>query len=315
MALACSLWTTSCTHVPREDSASSDQGIKKFDRSLEPHAELAKKYQASGDLAAAAVQWQILTLIAPHEAAFSRELEATRAAIDEASDRAYQEGQTALRKGEVDPAARAMLRVLALKPDHAEAAQALRDIERHRMGRIGGERVARARHPEEVYAARPAPPPRAPEMRQSYNLEQPIELFIGGNTAAGLREMRQYVEANPNDSTGRQRISAVVYERAQQLDEKGKAEDALALYQQAASLRGEVPAAWAARISALRKSLANQFYEQGMRTYRSDVSLAVKHWETCLRYDPQHVNAALRLRDARVYQERLERIEREKPPR
>jgi hypothetical protein len=38
------------------------------------------------------------------------------------------------------------------------------------------------------------------------------------------------------------------------------------------------------------------------------VALAIKQWETSLRYDPQNLKASTRLRDARAAQEKLKSI-------
>jgi len=61
-------------------------------------------------------------------------------------------------------------------------------------------------------------------------------------------------------------------------------------------------------MQALRKSLSDEYYRNGERAYRTDVALAIKEWETSLRYDPQNLKATARLRDARAAQEKLRNI-------
>jgi hypothetical protein len=61
-------------------------------------------------------------------------------------------------------------------------------------------------------------------------------------------------------------------------------------------------------MQSLRKSLSDEYYSNGERAYRTDVALAIKQWETSLRYDPQNLKAANRLRDARAAQEKLKGI-------
>jgi tetratricopeptide (TPR) repeat protein len=309
LAIAGAIWLVACTHSPSVQSTEFDsQSERTFSDSIEQHKQLGKRYEAAGDLAAAATQWHILTLIAPEEESFRLKLAATKNAISRAVNQTYQSGLAALRKGEMEEAWQAMLRVLALAPDNAEAAQALRDIEKQRIGRIQAERAARVRRGEWMAANRWAPS----TGRQSYDLDQPIDIFMAGDITGGLREMRRYVESNPDDKAGRHRIANVVYEEARKLEGQGVNESALGFYEQAASLRGEVPPTWGGRIKALRKVLASEYYDKGLRAYRSDIALAVRYWETCLRYEPQHVNAALRLREARLFEDKLKRIEREK---
>jgi hypothetical protein len=88
----------------------------------------------------------------------------------------------------------------------------------------------------------------------------------------------------------------------------------LTLCEQAASLRGKPVPEWTARARSLRKALSAEYYERGLRVYRTDIASAITLWETSLRYDAQNRNAQARLQEARVANERMKRIERERPP-
>jgi tetratricopeptide (TPR) repeat protein len=156
-----------------------------------------------------------------------------------------------------------MLRVLALDPDHADAAQALREIERRRLARIAAGRAAKVNEaaaagmPNGASRAAPARQPAA-DATEAYNIDQPLEMFKAGDTAGGMRDLRNYVEANPNDKAGRNRIGTAVYERARELEAQGQREQALAMYEQAVSLRGEPGFGWASRIQSLKKALGDE---------------------------------------------------------
>jgi tetratricopeptide (TPR) repeat protein len=279
------------------------------------HRKLALQYKGTGDLAAAATQWQILTVLAPEDPVFRRELDSARAAARRSVTDNLQAGAAAHRAGDNERATQAMLRVLALDPENAEAAKALRDIDRQKMVRIQSERASKFRLEDlaSPYRAAPAATAPAPESRDGYDLEQRLEMFKAGDVAGGLRELRAFVDANPKNRAARQRIGATVYERGRELETKGDREPALALYEQAVVLRGDVLPEWTARIQALRKTLSGEYFEKGARAYRSDVALAIRQWETSLRYDPQNLKASVRLQEARLAQEKLQRIEREAP--
>lgn len=75
------------------------------------------------------------------------------------------------------------------------------------------------------------------------------------------------------------------------------------------ALRGDAPPEWAARIAPLKKSVAEELYEAGVRASRSDLKRAIAQWEACLRLDPQHARASARLQEARRLQARVQRIE------
>jgi tetratricopeptide (TPR) repeat protein len=229
-------------------------------RAIAKHRQLAQQYRQSGDLAAAAAQWQVLTVLAPNDPAYRSELAETRAAIARRVQEHYAAGSAALKSGDQERAADAMLRVLALEPGNADAAQALRDIEKRRLARIAAGRAAKVAEAAGVAAnagTRTAPARQgAADAVDAYNLEQPIEMFKAGDTAGGLRDLKAWVDANPGDKAGRNRIGTVVFEQGRELEAQGQREQALALYEQAVALRGEPAFGWTPRIQALKKSLA-----------------------------------------------------------
>jgi tetratricopeptide (TPR) repeat protein len=279
---------------------------EQLNQAIVRHRQLAQQYKQSGDLAAAAAQWQILTVLSPSDRTFQHELTDTRAAIDRRARENLATGRAALKAGETDRAAEAMLQVLALDPHNADAAQVLRDIEKRRLARIQAARAARV---SEAAAAangspRPAAPRQpAPDANGAYSLEQPLEMFRAGDTAGGLRDLRRFVDANPNDKVARNRVGTVVYDRAKDLEAQGQREQALGLYEQAVALRGDAAPGWTARIQALKKALGDEYFDKGVKDWPADPALAIKEWEASLRFDPQNAKSAARIRAARAAQD------------
>ena len=273
---------------------------EQLSRAIARHQQLAQQYQQSGDLAAAAAQWQILTVLAPHERTYQHELAQTRATIASRARENLAAGMAALKNGETDRAADAMLRVLALDPQNAEAAQALRDIEKRRLSRIQAGRAAKVNEAAaaNLSARAPAARPPAADAGDAYSLEQPLEMFRAGDTAGGLRDLHRFVDANPGDKAARNRIGTVVYDRARELEAQGQREQALGLYVEAVSLRGDAAPGWAARIQAVKKALGDEYFDKGVKDWPADRALAIKDWEASLRFDPQNAKAAARLKDA-----------------
>jgi len=267
------------------------------------HRQLAQQAQDAGDFASAANQWHVVVLLAPGEPKYRADLDAANAAIRQGVREQLQVGNAALKSGDIERATQAMLRVLALDPGNNEAAKALREIDRQRMARIQGDRAQKLR-PVDIAALKSG----ATEVTAQYDLEQPLEMLRAGDINGGLRELRAYVDANPSNRAARQKIGAAVADRANDLLGKGSREQAYQLYEQAASLRGETTPEWNAQMQLLRKALSDDYYNSGERAYRSDVALAIKQWETSLRYDPQNLKASARLHDARLAQEKLQRI-------
>jgi tetratricopeptide (TPR) repeat protein len=272
------------------------------------HRELALQYGRAGDLPAAAAQWHVLTLLAPADDEFRRELAATRAAIGLGAKESLAAGTAALRAGDTERASQTMLRVLALDPGNAEAAKALRDLDRQKLARIQSDRAARIRQQEDANATRAPRSGSTAEGGDTYDLEQRLELLRAGDLNSGLRELRSFVDANPRDGAARQRIGAAVWDRGRELEAQGAREQALSIYEQAVALRGDAAPGWAASIQALRRALSDEYYEKGLREFRTDVALAVRDLETSVRYDPQNAKAAARLKEARAAQDKLRRI-------
>jgi tetratricopeptide (TPR) repeat protein len=275
--------------------------------------QLALRAEAAGDLRAALQQWQILALIAPDDRAIRDARDAAQAALARAVADGYRAATAALRKGDTEAGVQGLLRVLALQPEHTEAARQLRALEQQRSAKLQAERAARLK-PEFIAlmnrAARAQRKP-PPDAGNGYDLEQSLELLRTGNVDTALVELRRIVDAAPANKALRGRIAGEVHGRAARAEAAGERELALRLYEQAIALRGEAPAAWRAQVSALKKALAAEAYEKGLRAYKSDVALAIKYWEISLRHEP---NAALelRLQEARRMQHKLQQIEKER---
>ena len=85
-----------------------------------------------GRLAEAAVSWEILAALRPQSADYRERLAQARRQIAEAVPERLRLAQAALRRGDAEGATTGFLSVLALQPDHAQAADALRALERER---------------------------------------------------------------------------------------------------------------------------------------------------------------------------------------
>ena len=133
-------------------------------------------------------------------------------------------------------------------------------------------------------------------------------MLRAGDSATALRELKAWVDAHPKDRAGRQRVGAAVAERAKELEARGQREAALGLYEQALALRGEPQAEWSSRIASLRKSVASDYYNEGVKLMRTDLDGSVAALEKAVRLDPQNANAANRLREAKAARDKLSRM-------
>lgn len=272
------------------------------------HRRLADTARKEGDLPQAATQLQIVAVLAPEDAAVARELAAVRAAMDREAREQMQAGQAAMTANDLDRAHGALLRVLAMAPDNADAARLLREIDRRRLTRIQADRAAKVNRIEDQVAIRGAMRAQAADVNDAFDIDQAIELFRAGDTGAGLRDMKAFVDANPGSRAVRQRLGTVVAERARELENQGQREQALTFYEQATTLRGDNNGPWVARVGPLKKTVSQDYYERGTRAYRTNLTQAIAYFETSVRYDPGNAQAGLRLKEAKAAREKLEKI-------
>jgi hypothetical protein len=289
--------------APRADVSVADDASRR--EAIARHAKLAAAAREAGDLPVSAQHYAVLALIDAGNPAHGEALRATQAAIAEGVQEQLRIAASARKAGDAAKARAAWLRALVLDPSNAEAARALREAEQQAMARTQADRAARARSMDDIVASARA---RASADYGGADLEQRIELVRSSDASIALREARAWSEANPGDRAGRARLAAALAERARDLEAKGQREWALPLHDQAVALGGSAQADSAKRASALRRALADEAYADGMRARNNDLLAAIRHWETALRYEPQHARANERLREARAAQQKLEKI-------
>lgn len=290
------------------------------EEAMRRHRDLAREARAAGDLATAVDHLRVVVLLAPDDDAAKREVETLRAEIRRGVHDGLETGRSAMRSGDTTRATAAFLHVLALDPKNAEAARSLREIDSQTMARLQSGRAARAGAHEAATEARHAKAaPAAPAARaapatsagDAVELDQRLEMFAAGDTAGALRELKAWVDAHPRDRASRQKIGAAVAARAKEFEGKGQRESAIGLYEQALALRGEPQSEWSARIAALRKQVAADYYKNGMKLMRSDLNGAVKAFEAAVKFDPNNVNAERALREATAARDKLAKMPRQ----
>lgn len=97
------------------------------------HLQAATREENEGDLAQAAWHWEVLTVLRPDKAAYADHLTQTRARITLEVASRLRAARQAQQKGLTGEATQRYLAVMALQPDHEEAAEALRALERERV--------------------------------------------------------------------------------------------------------------------------------------------------------------------------------------
>ncbi|MFT3859053.1 MAG: hypothetical protein QM742_16655 [Aquabacterium sp.] len=97
------------------------------------HLQAATREESEGDLAQAAWHWEVLAVLRPDKATYADHLTQTRARIAQEVVSRLRAARQAQQKGLTAEAMQRYLAVMALQPDHEEAAEALRALERERV--------------------------------------------------------------------------------------------------------------------------------------------------------------------------------------
>jgi tetratricopeptide (TPR) repeat protein len=303
-----------CAQVPVErppappppPAASAPAVSRTVGEAIARHRKLADDARRGGDLATAAQQLQVLTVLAPDDTTYARELATVRASIDREARDAVQAGLAAMSAGDLERASASLLRALALNPSQPDAAKALREMDRRRLTRIQADKAAKVA--QQGNSAGSAAARVQSEANDGFDIEQAIEMVRAGDTSNGLRDLRAYVAANPGNRAVRQRIANAVADRARELEDQGAKEQAAALYDQAVALRGDANAPWAARMTSLKKAISQDYLDKGTRAYRTNLAQAITFFETSVKYDPQNTAATIKLKEAKTAREKLEKI-------
>ncbi len=207
--------------IPGAAVASSTRATTTSSSAFEQqYRERASSAQRQGHLADAAIAWEVLTVLRPESREYRDTLDSTRRQIDAAVAERLPRAAQAQRRGDLDAATQGYLAVLALQPDSAPAADALRSIERERVKRQQLGRLSRLTLMRRgTEAVGPNDKLVAPAGVDRNELEHATILARQGeiDSAIGLLERR--LAADRNDRAARNML-ADLYER--------KADDVLA---------------------------------------------------------------------------------------
>ena len=204
--------------APRPIAARADTNVARFERQQIDRAGQAMR---TGDLAEAALAWEVLTLLRPDQDNYRSRLAEARSSIDKAVTQRSAVALAAQRRNDTAGAERAWLEVLAVQPTHATAAQALRAIERDRnrasvVGRftpLPGQRSAGSSAmtaaPRDRAADRPTP-----TTGQKNHLEHASMLAGQGELDAAIALLDEALIGAPQDLTVRLMLSDMLMRRA-----------------------------------------------------------------------------------------------------
>jgi len=265
--------------------------------------ERAQALMQESRYAEAAQHWEVLHMLHPEQPVYADKLAEARSRAAQAAAQNVQEAQQARRQGQTEHAVALYLRALNADPGNAEAAQGLREIQKESDRRAYAGAARGSGEAPQRSGSRSAPS--AAERR---DLDSGIMLLHQGDPAAAVQALESYLRRYPRDDLGRRTLQDAYAEQARRLAQDGKKEQALAELDKALELREKSSPELTRSVQSLRKEIAEDYYQQGLRAQSTDLSQAIGLFEKCLKYDPQHVQAARRLERARRMEENLRSI-------
>jgi hypothetical protein len=273
--------------------------------------ETAERLMQEGRWTEAIPHWEVLQLLHPDQPAYAKKLADAKARASTAATEHLLQARQARQQGQNDRAFVLYLKVLSADPDNAEAAQALREIEQDSTRRAYVGALSRGGNNEAMAGVRRGsngPPP--PSAGERGDLDSAIALLHQGDAVAAVQTLESYVRKNPRDDLGKRTLQDAYVELSRQRGQEGKKEEALTYLDKAQALRdGKTGPGLTRPIQSLRKEIAEDYYQQGLRAERTDLSEAISAWEKTLKYDPDHPLVVQRLERAHRMQQNLRSIQ------
>ncbi|UXH80663.1 tetratricopeptide repeat protein [Roseateles amylovorans] len=233
------------------------------------HLQRAQDMEKQGQLAEAALSWEVLTLLRPDNASYRDSQAALRKQIETAVADRLQRGQQAQKKGDLEGASNQYLTALALQPDNAPAAEALRAIEKERNRRtyLGTpSRITLRRGTTDGAAPKAAAAPKA-----------------GAKVAAGAAAATPSTVAPAAAGADRNELEHIAMLSAQ-----GEVDEAIAQLEKRSAQDKRDPSA--------RRLLADLYVRKAERVATTDRTGGINWLQKCLKIDPKHARATTLMR-------------------
>lgn len=265
----------------------------------------ARQMEAGGRLAAALREWRYLAAVAPGDRTAKREISRLQRLIDARAAAHLRRADAAWRKGNGRQARVLYLKVLALDGTNRRALDRLRGLEREAVlaGQARKDETALAEYRAKM-SERPVagPGPAATDGKVS------VATATAGARGAGVPAGRRAKAKAPPEIPQAQSLTRTKIALARDSRKNGDLRGALN-HLLAVAGRPDAEEAGVGKMAAeLRKEIAAGLYADGLKQMNSDLDRAIELLAEALKFDPQHLGAHRRLRQAKTMRDRLKSI-------
>jgi tetratricopeptide (TPR) repeat protein len=268
----------------------------------ERHLDRANKAMREERWSAAAVEWEILSLLRPDRRDYADRTDEARSRAATTAIEYVNAATQARQRGDAQRAVYLYLRALSADPARADVAQALRDIERERALRSEVSAVVSLPSERSSRSSSQRPP-------KGSDLEAAVMTLRQGDYDASIKALESYLRRYPGDPLAKRSLREAYTLLGKEQIAQGKKEEALRVLEKAQPPKQARSDALVGTLNSLRKDLAREYHERALRTQRTDIDEAIRLWEQSIQYDPQLTEARLRLEQARRMRDSLKLIE------
>lgn len=290
---------------------------------------LAQKYFKRQDYHASLTQWKVLQTIDPQNPEYANRIRVLDALIKRRIKLFLKRGKDQLGNDQLIKAEESLLMALALDPNNYFALKMMRRIEAKRVQRVQIAktqkllRKQRKQHAAEQkrLAALAASNGESDALddengHEDHESQEVIYLDMGkvlysrGDWSGAIREINKYLTSNKSTSVIRSMLKTSHLNMSHLFEERGHWDPAIQHLSDAivnANSKDEMSQLRLKR-SELKLKAAENYYVEGVKVYRDNVSQAILFWQQALNHNPGHTKAKNRLKKAEQIQQKLKEI-------
>jgi len=271
--------------------------------------DIAQRLEDKGQLADALVQWQILSTLYPKEAVVQNQMARLQNLIDERKLSLVQilnDTSTSATGANSKARKRTLLQVLALTPNDQSIKESLRDIVWENAVEDATEKT------ETIVAYFEENQAKAQKSIELANLIEQGESFIESEKYNGLLQLADRLqEISPGHKNVKKYKFVALNNLGQEQLKNKKYVTAIDFFEQAldysaASSQQKLNK----QIAEIRENVAEQYFRQGQKAFKQDLSEAISLFKQALEVFPAHAKANQQLGQAEKIQTNLQRIKR-----
>jgi len=199
-----------------------------------------------------------------------------------------------------------------MDPRHAEALSMLKKIEANRVEtkqqaktrRLKKKQLAKLNKNKKTHENH------ADNSQEQLYLEMGMNLYRKGDWSGSIREIEKYLSNNEHDQRAKNTVAKSHFKLSQIFESRGHLEPAIQHLEDGMKNSERITEQQQEKLLALKETISESFYVNGVKSYRKDINQAIVYWEKAIDYNPNHFKAKNRLSKATQIQKNLKKIKK-----